>query len=163
MYVKHIVTHSESDKLCKKYAKGGKKRALLRLKKAHSLFEEASFLNEIHNNSDYEKALALMEDLIEDYDNQRSLIELLAGSIARWEESSDEFAEFNARIAQQDGAVSVLRLLMDQHQLGVADLPEIGSKSLVSKILNERDRQLTRQHIEALSHRFGISPALLFT
>lgn len=25
MYVKHIVTHSEYDKLCKKYAKGGKK------------------------------------------------------------------------------------------------------------------------------------------
>jgi len=53
--------------------------------------------------------------------------------------------------------------LMDQHELGVADLPEIGSKSLVSKILNERDRQLTRQHIDALSRRINISPALFFS
>lgn len=51
---------------------------------------------------------------------------------------------------------------MDQNDLGVADLPEIGSKSLVSKILNARDRRLTRQHIDALSKRFNISPALFF-
>jgi HTH-type transcriptional regulator/antitoxin HigA len=56
----------------------------------------------------------------------------------------------------------MLRLLMDQYGFGVADLTEIGRKSLVSKILNERGRQLTRQHIDALSKRFGISPALFF-
>jgi len=52
---------------------------------------------------------------------------------------------------------------MDQHGLGVFDLPEIGSKSLVSKIMNQRDGQLTRQHIDALSRRFNISPALFFS
>ncbi len=130
--------------------------------KAHSLFEEASFLSEICNDSDYEQALELMDELIDDYDNNRALIALLSDTINRWEEGSEEFTDFNARIKEQDTPVSVLRLLMSQHKLGVADLPEIGSKSLVSKIINERGRQLTRQHIEALSQRFQISPALFF-
>ena len=131
---------------------------------AQKLSEQASFLVEITNNDEYEQALALMDELIDDYDNQKVLIELLSKSIERWEDSNDgEFAEFNQRTTDRDPAVSVLRVLMDQHNIGGADLPEIGSKSLVSKILNERDRQLTRQHIDALSKRFNISPALFFT
>jgi len=58
--------------------------------------------------------------------------------------------------------VDVLKLLMEQHHLGVADLPEIGSKSLVSKILNGRGRNLTKDHIDALSKRFSVSPAIFF-
>jgi len=53
-------------------------------------------------------------------------------------------------------------VLMDQNNLGTADLPEIGSKSLVSKILNGH-RRLTIDHINSLSKRFGISPALFFS
>ena len=48
---------------------------------------------------------------------------------------------------------------MEQYDLGVADFPEIGSKSLVSRIIN-RKRKLTLNHIHALSKRFGIDPAL---
>ena len=130
---------------------------------AQHLSEQASFVVEIVNNEEYEQALSLMDELIDDYDNHLVLIELLSQSIERWESSSNGFAEFNQRISGVDPSVSVLRLLMDQHNLGVADLPEIGSKSLVSKILNQRDRQLTRQHIEALSRRFQVSPALFFS
>ena len=128
---------------------------------AKRLSVQASFLVEIANEDEYEQALVLMDELIDDYDNQRVLIELLSKSIERWEESSQSFSDFNTRTSG-DPALAVLRVLMDQHSLGVADLPEIGSKSLVSKILNERDRQLTRQHIDALSKRFSISPALFF-
>lgn len=131
-------------------------------KTAQRLQSQAAFLVEIANNEEYEKALALMDELIDDYDNQLVLIELLSKSIDQWENNSHEFAEFNERIDQASPAVSALRLLMDQHGLGVSDLPEIGSKSYVSKILNQRDRQLTRQHIEALSRRFQVSPALFF-
>ena len=130
---------------------------------AHLLSEQASFIVEIVNNEEYEQALALMDELIDDHDNHLVLIELLSKSIDRWESSSIDFAEFNQRTGSVDPSISVLRLLMDQHELGVADLPEIGSKSLVSKILNQRDRQLTRQHIEALSRRFHVSPALFFS
>jgi HTH-type transcriptional regulator/antitoxin HigA len=129
--------------------------------KAHALFEEAGYIAHIANETDYTQALALMDELIEDYDANGPLIEILAHSIETWEDESDEFAEFNARVANL-GGVDVLRLLMEQHGLGIADLPEIGSKSLVSKILNGRGRNLTKDHIAALSKRFGVSPAIFF-
>ncbi|MEE9319870.1 MAG: hypothetical protein V3U76_05440 [Granulosicoccus sp.] len=131
-------------------------------KTAKRLSDQASFIVEIVNEEEYTLALELMDELIDDYDNHLVLVELLSRSIENWENSSAEFAEFNIRTSCGDPAVSLLRTLMDQHNLGVADLPEIGSKSLVSKILNQRDRQLTRQHIDALSRRFKISPALFF-
>ncbi|KPA93297.1 putative transcription regulator containing HTH domain [Pseudomonas asplenii] len=129
--------------------------------KAHALFSEAGFISRIANDDDYAKALALMDDLLEDYEVNRPLIEILARSIESWENESEEFVAFNARVAKL-GGVDVLRLLMEQHGLGVADLPEIGSKSLVCKILNGRGRNLTRDHIAALSKRFAVSPALFF-
>ncbi|MFT5045996.1 MAG: HTH-type transcriptional regulator/antitoxin HigA [Porticoccaceae bacterium] len=131
-------------------------------KSAQHLSDQAGFIVEIANEEDYAQALSLMDELVDDYDNHLVLIELLSASIGRWESLSPEFTQFNNRISSGDHGVSLLRLLMDQHKLGVADLPEIGSKSLVSKILNERDRQLTKQHIDALSRRFSISPALFF-
>jgi HTH-type transcriptional regulator/antitoxin HigA len=115
----------------------------------------------IADEADYADALALMDELVEDYDANRPLIDILAHSIERWEDEAVEFADFNARVATLND-VDVLRLLMEQHGLGVADLPEIGSRSLVSKILNGRGRNLTKDHINALSKRFAISPALFF-
>jgi len=130
-------------------------------KRAHALLDEAAFIGRIANEDDYAQALALMDELVEDYEANRPLIEILARSIEAWENESGEFTEFNARVAKL-GGVDVLRLLMEQHGLGVADLPEIGSKSLVSKILNGRRRNPTRDHIVALSKRFSLSPALFF-
>jgi HTH-type transcriptional regulator/antitoxin HigA len=43
-------------------------------------------------------------------------------------------------------ALAVLRLLMNQHGLGTADLPEIGSKSMVSRVLSGK-RSLSKKHI----------------
>lgn len=129
--------------------------------KARELFEEASFISHIDNNKDYELALTLMDELIEDYDNQKSLIDLLSVSITHWEDNSPEFAVFNEQIANTNGGLALLKTLMEQHGLGVADVPEIGAKSLVSRVLSG-DRNLTRNHIAALSQRFGISPALFF-
>lgn len=129
--------------------------------KAQALFSEAGFIGYIADDDDYARAMALMDELIDDADANRVLIGVIAHSIERWENESGEFADFNARVAKLNG-VDVLRLLMEQHGLGVADLPEIGSKSLVSKILNARGRNLTKDHIEALSKRFGVSPAVFF-
>ena len=128
--------------------------------KANELFSEATYIIEIKNDKEYQQALALMDELIEDYDNQRPLIELLSASIERWENTAEEFDEFNKRISKLDD-VATLKLIMEQHGLGIADLPEVGSKTLISKILNHK-RNLTRNHIEALSKRFGLSPALFF-
>lgn len=129
---------------------------------AKTLFAEASFISQIRDEAEYEQALALMDELVEDYDEHEALIEILAQSIAKWEDTSPDFAEFNQQIDELDTGVALLRTLMDQYQLKADDLKnEIGGKSLVSMILNG-SRNLTREHIEALATRFGISPALFF-
>lgn len=128
---------------------------------AAALFREARYISHISSDSDYAAALGLMDELIEDYDAQKPLIEVLGAAIERWENSAPEFEQFNTAVACLDPAISTLRLLMEQHGLGVADLPDIGSKSLVSRILRG-ERSLTRNHIDALCQRFGISPALFF-
>ncbi len=130
-------------------------------KKAHELFDEASFLAHINNQDEYEQALETLDALMDDYDNNIPLIEILSASIERWEESAEEFTDFNKRINSLQVDHVVLKTLMEQYHLGVADFPEIGSKSLISKIINNK-RHLTKEHIIALSHRFKISPVLFF-
>lgn len=130
--------------------------------KAKALFDEAAFIGEISNDDDYEQALLFMDELIDDYDNNRVLIELISNSIKRWEDKSPEFSAFNQRIGQLDDGAAVLRVLMDQYQLKAEDLKsEIGSQSLVSMILSG-SRNLTRDHIQALCSRFGLNPAIFF-
>ena len=127
---------------------------------AKSLFSSAGFISHIHNEDDYESALELMDELIEDYDEQKPLIEILSISIERWEETSEEFSQFNAKIESLDNGLSVLRVLMDQHKLNTTDFKnEIGGKSMVSMVLNSK-RKLTVEHIKALSNRFSVSPQL---
>jgi HTH-type transcriptional regulator/antitoxin HigA len=128
--------------------------------KAKSLFAEAAFIGHIYNEDDYAQALALMDELIESYDEYRPLIEVLSSSIERWESTADELIDFNTRNVALNTGVAVLRALMDQHHLNTTDFQkEIGGKSMVSMILSG-SRQLNKEHIEALSRRFKISPAL---
>lgn len=127
---------------------------------AKALFSSASFITQICNEQDYESALALMDNLIDDYDEQKPLIEILSISIEKWEEKSDEFTEFNTQIKSLDSGVTVLRVLMDQHKLNTTDFKsEIGGKSMVSMILNKK-RKLSLEHIKALASRFSIAPQL---
>ena len=128
-------------------------------KKAHALFEEANFISHIHSVEDYEQALALMDELIEDYDYNRPLIEILSTTILQWENEDQEFSDFNKRIRSLDSSQALLKVLMEQYHLGINDLPEVGSKSLISKILHN-ERRLTLDHIKALSKRFKIDPGL---
>ncbi|MCP4989742.1 MAG: transcriptional regulator [Colwellia sp.] len=127
---------------------------------AKTLFSSASFITHICNEQDYESALELMDELIEDYDEQKPLIEILSISIEKWEEESAEFSEFNTQIKSLDSGLSVLRVLMDQHKLNTTDFKnEIGGKSMVSMILNNK-RKLSLEHIKALANRFSIPPQL---
>ncbi|HDN9015883.1 TPA: transcriptional regulator [Aeromonas salmonicida] len=134
--------------------------ALVQIREA---LAQVPYITQINNQDDYERALELMDELVDDYDANKQLVELLATSIEHWEDKADEFAEFNKAVADVEPGIAVLKTLMSQHHLGVADLPELGSKSNVSKLLNAAEgKKLTRQHIEALSKRFALSPALFF-
>ncbi|MCH7376113.1 hypothetical protein MM182_12100 [Aeromonas sp. MR19] len=121
------------------------------------------YLAQINNQDDYERALELMDKLVDDYETNKQLVELLAISIERWEVGANEFTNFNKSVADVEPGIAVLKTLMSQYQLGASDLPELGSKSNVCKLLNAAEgKKLTRKHIEALSKRFGVSPALFF-
>ncbi|AYV11540.1 MULTISPECIES: helix-turn-helix domain-containing protein [Shewanella] len=125
--------------------------------------EMAPFIAEINGQDDYDKALATMDTLIDDYEANKHVINMLSITIERWESSADEFAQFNQAVEEADTGIALLKTLMDQYQLGVNDLPELGTKANVSKLLNHTDgKKLTRNHIEALSKRFNLSPAMFF-
>jgi HTH-type transcriptional regulator/antitoxin HigA len=58
--------------------------------------------------------------------------------------------------------VEVLRALMEANDLRQKDLvPIFGSESIVSEVLHKK-RGLNKTHIEKLSKRFHISPAVFF-
>jgi len=129
---------------------------------ANTLFSHAKFLVHIKNEEEYEIALSLMDELIEEYGLYKSLIDILSSSIEEWENSAIEFSDFNGSIKEIDSGVAVLRTLMQQYGLKTNDFKnEIGGKSMVSMVLGG-SRMLSRQHIQALSTRFHISPAIFF-
>lgn len=58
--------------------------------------------------------------------------------------------------------IEVLRTLMDAHDLRQKDLaPIFGSESIVSEVLHKK-RDFNKTHIEKLSKRFHVSPAVFF-
>jgi len=118
--------------------------------------------NEVH----YEESLALVEALMEDASDRdddplNRVIDLVAHAIGRYERGLVTLEAFETQANDIPADVAMLRVLMKQHGLGVADFPEIGDKSLVSRILSG-SRNLTKQHIQKLSERFGIDSSLFF-
>lgn len=104
---------------------------------------------------DYKDALALTEYLPE-HQSDSPLVDILTEKIEQYENNSPEFAAFNQRVANIPGDVALLRTLIDQYQLTQNDFArEIGSKSLVSRILNGQ-RTLTLEHMRALAKRFDL-------
>ena len=58
--------------------------------------------------------------------------------------------------------VDVLRTLMEANDLRQKDLASIfGSESVVSEVLNGK-RKINKNHIDKLSKRFNVSPAVFF-
>lgn len=114
----------------------------------------------------YEDALIMVEHLMElvgeDHNRPENiLITLLTKAIEEYECFDEEISDFvNTSMAEQ-ADIAMLRFIINQNQLTLSDLPEIGHKSLVSKILSG-ERNLTRSHIEKLSMRFHLDPGLFF-
>ena len=132
----------------------------------HSFAEAAAPYSPITDEAHYQEALKLVESLLEEAadspaDPINAIIEMLARSIERYEQQDADLLEFETRAMDQPADIAMLRLLMSQHQLGTADLPEIGSKSMVSRVLNG-ERSLSKKHIQALAARFGVNPGSFF-
>jgi HTH-type transcriptional regulator/antitoxin HigA len=117
----------------------------------------APFLSHIQFEKEYQDAMAMIDKLIDDFDNNIALIEHLTDTIKEWENTSKAFTGFNVGVPPQD-AVDMPRFLMNKHDFGVANLPAISVKSLFSKILKRKGRDRNRRYIEVLSKRLRISP-----
>jgi HTH-type transcriptional regulator / antitoxin HigA len=90
-----------------------------------------------HRTAEETKTAKLLIVLIADYETKHFAIENVSG-------------------------VEVLKELMDTNGLRQKDLAEdLGGESVVSLISKEK-RQLNRQQIERLGHRFQVSPAVFF-
>lgn len=109
------------------------------------------------NKAEYKKLLAFVDDLMEWSRHKKdrhvtSLLRLIASNLEAYETK-------HYPPQKKVSPIEMLKFLMEEHNLGQGDLPEIGSQSLVSKIL-KGERQLTLEHIRHLSKRFGVSPAV---
>ena len=121
----------------------------------------------IQTEEEYTLALNIIEDLMNNSEDSlsdplNSLIALTAPAIKNYESSQEDLITFEREVSALDPGISMLRHLMSQYKLTVSNFQnEIGSKSLVSMILNSK-RNLTKEHIMKLSKRFNISPSLFF-
>jgi HTH-type transcriptional regulator/antitoxin HigA len=102
----------------------------------------------------YTKALYRLTSVAVPTTVQVEAIELLTLLIERYEE--EHFA------LPQASPADVLRFLLERHGLKQRDLAgDLGGESVVSEVLSGK-RKLNAAHIEQLSKRFHVSPAVFF-
>ena len=110
----------------------------------------------IRDENEYDKAIAALNTLIDEVgtDEQHPLYELLdtLGTVIH------AYEEKHHPIPECSG-IEVLKLLMEEHQLELTDLPELGPPDIILEILKGK-RDLTVTHIRTLAERFQISPAV---
>lgn len=128
---------------------------------------EASNILHIKTEKDYQEALETIEHLFAEAtdtvdDPLNDLIALISRAIEKYEATQKDILAFDKEANNTHQEISVLRVLMSQHNLTLADFKdEIGSKSLVSMILSGK-RNLTKEHIAKLSKKFNLDPASFF-
>lgn len=131
--------------------------ALKRIARHFEDFRTAAGFAAIHDETDYERALALVEAIMdatrgsadrEDAAHPLSaLLDFLVPAIRDYEA---------AYHAVPDAAPhEVLRFLMEQHGLTQSQLPEVGNQSVVSQVLAGK-RALNARQIARLCARFGV-------
>ncbi|NEG94312.1 helix-turn-helix domain-containing protein [Leclercia adecarboxylata] len=128
------------------------------IKATQALTAAVPFLGCEPSKQDYEEALELVAELLMN-DPHNPLVNILCARITEYEAQDAEIQEFATRMRAMPSDIGLLKTLINQHQLTLSDLPEIGSKSMVSRVLNG-ERKLTLDHVRKLSARFGIAPAL---
>jgi len=111
----------------------------------------------IASERQHEEYLSVLDKLANKEDPTREeekYAEVLITLIEAYEEDHDSVPDASP--------IEILRTLMDANDLRQKDLVSIfGSESIVSEVLRKK-RGLNKTHIEKLSKRFRISPAVFF-
>jgi len=106
---------------------------------------------------EHKKQMAFLDELMFLAQTQRnnkhiiSLLQLIGRNIESYEKTHFSYAKLTP--------LDALKYLLNEHGLKQTDLPEIGSQSLVSKIL-KGERKITAEHITLLAKRFNVSPTV---
>ena len=118
----------------------------------------APLLSAPKSEADYEQLVEALDEVLDaggadEGHPLASLADSLGNLIEEWE--SQHYA-----MPPAASGVEVLRFLMKENNIKQTELPEIGTQSVVSEVLNGK-RQLNVNHISRLSARFGV-PAGVF-
>ena len=126
------------------------------------LLEQLSgqFVNGINDAADYARASVLLDELTDGHDlnkyEEKILVEL-EDAILAYEQDGEQFKAFNESFTAKTTPVQLLKDLMETLQLTGSDLPEIGDKAAVSKVLNGR-LPISHRMAFALAERFSMDP-----
>ena len=114
-------------------------------------------LRAVENERHYRAMVNFMNKLVDEIGDREShhlmgLLDIVTFFVRDYEERNIEVPEAEPR--------TVLRFLMQQHDLRQSDLAELfGSQSNVSEVLNGK-REINARQARALGSRFGVSPAV---
>lgn len=112
----------------------------------------------IRNEEEYEQAIERLNDLIDEIGTNQQhplyhLLDTLGTLIEVYEADHYEIPNCSGS--------DVLAYLMEEHQLSLSDLPEIGSSETIEAILNQ-DIALTLSQVQQLAQRFKVQPQVFF-
>lgn len=112
----------------------------------------------IRNEQEYEQAIKRLNDLIDivGTNKEHPLYDLLdtLGILIEVYEAEHHF------IPNCSGS-DVLAYLIEEHNLSLSDLPEIGTPETIEKILN-KEQSLNLSQIQNLAKRFHVQPQVFF-
>lgn len=118
------------------------------------------YVDGIKGPEDYARATVLLDELTDGHDlnkyEEQILIEL-EDAILAYEQKGEQLKAFNAAINATTTPVQLIKDLMETLGLTGSDLPEIGDKFVVSKVLNG-DRAISPRMALALAKRFHMDP-----
>jgi len=123
-----------------------------------TLNKKYPYIFNIRKNSEYESVLNLLERVITQDKINEPLMLTISNAIEEYESNLNSVKNLEKSAADTPSGIALIRVLMDQHNLTMSDLPELGKKANVSLIL-KGDRNLTINHINKLGERFGINSA----
>ncbi|ROL70934.1 MULTISPECIES: XRE family transcriptional regulator [Pseudomonas] len=128
----------------------------------HAVLERlrGEFVHGIKTPADYERATNLLDELTDGRElskiEEKILVEL-EDEILAYQRHSEQFRESNAAFEATCTPVQLIKDLMETLGLTGSDLPEIGDKTAVSKVLSG-DRPISHKMAYALAERFSMEP-----
>ena len=123
----------------------------------------SEILKPIKNQKEYDKLVNLADNLMTEINRTNdgikeqslnTLLDIVGDLIGNYEDK---------KTPEPDNVtpIEILKELMAEHSLKQKDLVELGSKGVISEIMNSK-RELNKRQIEELSKRFNVSTDVFF-